>query len=120
MAGRNSIASCVKKDIPIQAGLERHTVSFYNVHPFASSLSIPVLRSSSRIFESLGFEITNVVGPVQDVALSPPDIDPTSSAGRLARNKLLRAWVELSAWVADYSKRLGRPTICVISPVYGI
>ncbi len=61
-----------------------------------------------------------MVGPVQDVALSPPDIDPTSSAGRLARNKLLRAWVELSAWVADYSKRHGRPTICVISTVYGI
>jgi hypothetical protein len=33
---------------------------------------------------------------------------------------LLRAWVELSAWVADYSKRHGRPTISVISTVYGI
>ncbi|KAH9019093.1 hypothetical protein EDB84DRAFT_1625466 [Lactarius hengduanensis] len=34
----------------------------------------------------------------------PPDIDSTP-AGRLARSKLLRAWVELEAWVADYSKR---------------
>jgi hypothetical protein len=44
MAGRNSIASCVKKDIPIQAGLEHHTVSFlqrpslylFAQHPCAS------------------------------------------------------------------------------------
>ncbi|KAH9973357.1 hypothetical protein BGW80DRAFT_1171982 [Lactifluus volemus] len=60
----------------------------------------------SRIFESLGFEIRNLAGHVSDTSLSPPDIDPTTPAGRLARNKLLRAWVELSAWVADYSKRL--------------
>ncbi|KAI9510784.1 hypothetical protein F5148DRAFT_509712 [Russula earlei] len=59
----------------------------------------------SRIFESLGFETMNIVGPVPDTALSPPDIDVASPAGRLARSKLLRAWVELSAWVADYSRR---------------
>ncbi|KAI0296336.1 hypothetical protein B0F90DRAFT_1636470 [Multifurca ochricompacta] len=59
----------------------------------------------ARIFESLGFETRQLVGPVPDVALSPPDIDPTTPAGKLARSKLLRGWVELSAWVADYSKR---------------
>ncbi|KAF8485668.1 hypothetical protein F5888DRAFT_1763533 [Russula emetica] len=56
----------------------------------------------SRIFESLGFEIA---GSVSDVSLSPPDIDPHSPASRIARNKLLRGWVELSAWTADFSKR---------------
>ncbi|KAH9033483.1 hypothetical protein EDB85DRAFT_2289382 [Lactarius pseudohatsudake] len=57
----------------------------------------------SRIFACLGFE-TRQSEPVQDVVLSPPDIDSTP-AGRLARSKLLRAWVELEAWVADYSRR---------------
>jgi len=47
------------------------------------------------------------------VVLSPPHIDSTP-AGRLARNKLLRAWVELEAWVADYSKRLGRSKVCAV------
>ncbi|KAI0299946.1 hypothetical protein BC826DRAFT_906094 [Russula brevipes] len=58
----------------------------------------------SRIFESLGFETKNMVGSASDV-LSPPDMDPVSPAGKLSRSKLLRAWVELSAWAADYSKR---------------
>jgi len=110
MEGGKSIASGVREGIPIQAGLEPHTVSLVPPCSFASSLSAHVLGSSSRLFETLGFETRNVVGSAQDITLSPPNIDPTSSAGRLVRSKLLRAWVELSAWVADYSKRFGRPT----------
>jgi ubiquitin carboxyl-terminal hydrolase 25/28 len=71
-------------------------------------LSASVLGFSSRIFESLGFEITNIVGSVADTSLNPPDIDPNSPAGRVTRSKLLRGWVELSAWAADFSKRFGR------------
>lgn len=59
----------------------------------------------SRIFGCLGFETRQCSEPVPDVVLSPPHIDPSTPAGRLARSKLLRAWVELEAWVADYSKR---------------
>jgi hypothetical protein len=82
--------------------------------PFAS-LSASVLGSSSRIFESLGFETTNMVESVSDVSLSPPDIDPHSPASRIARNKLLRGWVELSAWTADFSKRHGRLAVYAVS-----
>ncbi|KAF8262779.1 hypothetical protein EI94DRAFT_1808258 [Lactarius quietus] len=57
----------------------------------------------SRIFTCLGFEITQIPDP-PDLTLSPPHIDDSTPAGRLARSKLLRAWVELEAWVADYSK----------------
>jgi hypothetical protein len=82
--------------------------------PFAL-LSASVLGSSSRIFESLGFETTNIVE--SDVSLSPPDIGPHSPASRIARNKLLRGWVELSAWTADFSKRHGRLTVYAVSTV---
>ena len=112
MESRKSVASSVEEDIPIQAGLELFTVS--SVPPLFLCI-FAHLDSSSRLFEILGFETTTVVGSVQDITLSPPNIDPTSSAGRLARSKLLRAWVELSAWVADYSKRLGRPIIYAIN-----
>lgn len=78
-------------------------------------LSASVYGSSSRIFESLGFETTNIVGSVSDVSLRPPDIDPHSPASRIARNKLLRGWVELSAWTADFSKRHGGLTVYAIS-----
>ncbi|KAF8257553.1 hypothetical protein EI94DRAFT_1774415 [Lactarius quietus] len=57
----------------------------------------------SRIFTCLGFEITQIPDP-PDLTLSPPHIDDSTPAGRLARSKLLRAWVELEAWVADYSR----------------
>ena len=62
---------------------------------------------SSRIFACLGFETQQITEPTPDVALSPPHIDISTPEGRLARSKLLRAWVELEAWVADYSKRFG-------------
>ncbi|KAI0275431.1 hypothetical protein BC834DRAFT_815748 [Gloeopeniophorella convolvens] len=59
----------------------------------------------SRIFESMGFDIRPLINAPQDITLMPPNIDPGTPAGRLARGKLLRAWVELSAWTADYAKR---------------
>src|SRR5258707_5038834 len=108
--GRSHETSCVRKDVPIQAGLEQHTVRLVP-HSFFALLSASILGSSSRIFESLGFETMNIVGSVPDVSLNPPDIDTSSPAGRIARSKLLRGWVELSAWTADFSKRHGRPTV---------
>jgi hypothetical protein len=86
---------------------------------FASLLSPSVLASSLRIFESLGFETTNVVGTVADVTLSAPDIDTNSPASRIARSKLLRGWVELSAWTADFSKRFGRFSNYVVNALCG-
>ena len=69
---------------------------------------------SSRIFACLGFETMQITEPTPDVVLSPPHIDNSTPAGRLARSKLLRAWVELEAWVADYSKRFGKLRVCVV------
>lgn len=89
-----------------------------HAHFFASLLSASVLDSSARIFECLGFESVQIIGSVLDVVLRPPDINPTSPSGKVARSKLLRAWVELSAWVVEYSKRFGRPPICMACAVY--
>ncbi|KAG7452076.1 cysteine proteinase [Guyanagaster necrorhizus] len=53
-----------------------------------------------QIFEALGFvwdECPN------DVLLKSPSLD-SSAKGRLARAKLLRGWVEIGAWLADYRR----------------
>ncbi|KAF9469591.1 hypothetical protein BDZ94DRAFT_1151478 [Collybia nuda] len=54
-----------------------------------------------RIFDALGF-----VEEVYDneIALRPPSTDINTPEGRMHRRKLLRAWVEISAWVADFRR----------------
>jgi hypothetical protein len=42
-------------------------------------------------------------GPV----LSSPSITSATVEGKQNRAKLLRAWVEISAWLTDYTKRFG-------------
>ncbi|TFK41972.1 ubiquitin C-terminal hydrolase Ubp2 [Crucibulum laeve] len=54
-----------------------------------------------RIFETLGFTEEHT----EDIALRPPVTDTTSPTGKLNRRKLLRAWVEMGAWLAD-NKRI--------------
>lgn len=57
---------------------------------------------SKRVFEILGF--TEEVHD-SDLALKPPVTDTVSPQGKLNRKKLLRAWVEIGAWVVDYRRR---------------
>ena len=42
-----------------------------------------------------------------DLALHAPVLDTSSPEGLANRAKLLRAWVEISAWQADFTKRHG-------------
>ncbi|KAG8711513.1 ubiquitin-specific protease ubp2 [Ceratobasidium sp. 423] len=53
---------------------------------------------TQRVFEAIGF--TNEEG-----RLSPPLLDITTPAGRAARLRLLRVWVEIGAVIADYTLR---------------
>ena len=39
--------------------------------------------------------------------LQPPPIDPSTAEGRASRTALLRAWVEISAWLAVYREANG-------------
>ena len=36
--------------------------------------------------------------------LRPPSVDIATPVGRTSRRKLLRAWVELGAWLADFKR----------------
>ncbi|TFK26680.1 ubiquitin C-terminal hydrolase Ubp2 [Coprinopsis marcescibilis] len=55
-----------------------------------------------RIFESIGFHENSSNGV--DSTLVSPVTDPTSQEGLVSRRKLMRAWVELSAWLADFRR----------------
>lgn len=66
---------------------------------------------SQRIFEILEFEVgyTEAYSAHNPEAggglqLLPKDIDRTTSEGRRIRAKLLRAWLEISAWRSIYLK----------------
>ncbi|KAG6907945.1 hypothetical protein DXG01_006803 [Tephrocybe rancida] len=54
-----------------------------------------------RTLEVLGF--TEEIFENQP-ALRPPPTDLASTVGRMNRRRLLRAWVEVSAWVADFKR----------------
>ncbi|KAJ3512278.1 hypothetical protein NLJ89_g3608 [Agrocybe chaxingu] len=54
-----------------------------------------------RMFEILGFMEETLE---RDSTLKPPSIDVSSSSGKLNRRKLLRAWVEIGAWLSDYKR----------------
>ncbi|KAI0640335.1 cysteine proteinase [Trametes polyzona] len=59
-----------------------------------------------QVFESIGFPLEEL--PAGDKpaepALQPPPIDPATPEGKASRSKLLRAWVEVSAWLAIFQK----------------
>ncbi|RDB19324.1 putative ubiquitin carboxyl-terminal hydrolase 2 [Hypsizygus marmoreus] len=54
-----------------------------------------------RVFDVLGFVETLLDS---ESALKPPATDVATAEGRMNRRKLLRAWVEVSAWVADFKR----------------
>ena len=59
------------------------------------------------IFALLGFPVETLPhtdGKLSEPSLQPPSIDPATPKGQETRTKLLRVWVELSAWLAIYEK----------------
>jgi hypothetical protein len=66
---------------------------------------------SQRIFEALGFRLDEVLASSKgdtSPALLPPNTLSATPEGIQNRAKLLRAWVEISAWLVDYLRRQGR------------
>ena len=53
------------------------------------------------MFEVLGFIEEQVDN---EPVLRPPSVDVATPVGRTNRRKLLRAWVELGAWLADFRR----------------
>ncbi|RPD69337.1 cysteine proteinase [Lentinus tigrinus ALCF2SS1-7] len=80
--------------------------------------SLPISRNKFRtkigwnenvaqVFDSLGFPLENLSQGAQkagELALHPPPIDSDTPEGAASRKKLLRAWVELSAWLVIFEK----------------
>ncbi|KAG6863063.1 hypothetical protein C0993_000358, partial [Termitomyces sp. T159_Od127] len=58
-------------------------------------------QNTKRTLETLGF-IEEVYE--NQPALRPPPTDLVSSIGRMNRRRLLRAWVEVNAWLADFRR----------------
>ncbi|EIW87195.1 cysteine proteinase [Coniophora puteana RWD-64-598 SS2] len=59
------------------------------------------------MFEAIGFVLKETEGPgdTREMSLNPPTTDIETAEGRRNRARMLRFWVELGAWVADYHKR---------------
>ncbi|KAL4250299.1 hypothetical protein ABKN59_003113 [Abortiporus biennis] len=79
----------------------------------------PVIR---QLFEHLNFELKRKDGQLAGIAsqpsspapstessLHPPSTEPTTPEGKRVRAKLLRAWVELNAWLSIYRKTNSAP-----------
>ncbi|KAJ8454785.1 hypothetical protein ONZ45_g19169 [Pleurotus djamor] len=65
---------------------------------------------TKKVFATLGFIDELLPGEDSEPALRPPATDVVSPQGRENRAKLLRAWVELSAWVAIF-RRINAPAL---------
>ncbi|GLB43607.1 putative peptidase C19 family protein [Lyophyllum shimeji] len=57
--------------------------------------------NTKRTFEVLGFKEESYE---DQPALRPPATDVASTVGKMNRRRLLRAWVEVNAWLADYKR----------------
>ena len=51
-----------------------------------------------------------------ELALHPPPIDPDTSEGAASRKRLLRAWVELSAWLVIFEKNSKTVLLSALDP----
>lgn len=60
-------------------------------------------ESIRKIFDAMGFT-------VEDNKLTPPSLETTTPEGRASRSKLLKAWVEIGAVLADYCSRYSKIT----------
>ncbi|KAI6102677.1 hypothetical protein EDD16DRAFT_1696584 [Pisolithus croceorrhizus] len=61
-----------------------------------------------HVFDRLGFVLSETEDThtgTMDKTMTPPNTDPVTSRGKDNRRKLLRFWVETSAWLLDFKRR---------------
>ncbi|KZS93255.1 cysteine proteinase [Sistotremastrum niveocremeum HHB9708] len=56
-----------------------------------------------RIFDSLGYDLPDPKS--EDSTIGPPDLDPSNPGASENKAKLLRAWLEIGAYLSDYRQR---------------
>lgn len=85
----------------------------WNTNVSVDFITLPRLRAylflSQIIFEYLGFTLNQTPSTTGEMspALFPPITSDGTPQSKQNRAKLLRAWVEISAWLVDYQKRFG-------------
>ncbi|KAH9854519.1 cysteine proteinase [Lenzites betulinus] len=58
-----------------------------------------------QVFEAISFPLGDLpLGDSTEPALQPPSIDPATVEGKASRSKLLRAWIEVGAWLTIFEK----------------
>ena len=81
------------------AGLRTCKVVAHRTHPWL------IVSSREETFRCIGFNLERMSSGQGDLALHAPVLDNSTPEGPTNRAKLLRAWVELSAWQAGFTKR---------------
>jgi hypothetical protein len=67
--------------------------------------------NSEEIFKTLGFHVEQIAGRG---ALSPPSTDRSTPEGASNRHKLLRAYIEVGAWLQQYRERHSAFVQCLV------
>lgn len=71
------------------------------IHSSGFQMKLGWNSTIKKIFESIGFGENTANN---DATLMSPNTDPADSAGPVNKKKLLRAWVEVSAWIVDFKR----------------
>lgn len=101
MERKQQISSRGWSTIHGKSRMEPDSVNIFFALNFVNIFSFIVV-CSRKIFESLGFEFAQ---KETQTLLIPPNTDTSSEEGRKNKERLLRAWVEIGTYVAEYRRR---------------
>lgn len=74
---------------------------------YFDALLLLINAFSQKIFESLGFSFKEAQADEPVGTLVPPSIDGSTPSGKLNRERLLRAWVEMGSYAEEFRRRYG-------------
>jgi hypothetical protein len=80
------------------------------IHPLEEFSLIPRCPSS-KIFQTIGFKLQTSDTPDDVLRLIPPVMSISTEEGRRNRARILRVWIEISAWVSLYTSSKGKSAI---------
>ena len=67
------------------------------------------------MFSVLGFAAGPGSATKTALSLFPPNVSPFTDEGKANRERLLRAWVELQAYLIDYQRRFRESCFAIVS-----
>jgi hypothetical protein len=103
MAWGGSRTSCWATKVSSKDWVVIHSVCVSVISDSRNTMNNVQCQCRAKVFESLDFTVQSLSEDTEQ-ALHPPSIDPATPDGKRSRAKLLRAWVEISAWLSLYNK----------------